>query len=280
MDNVVDATASATTEEVDSTALVARPAGQGAPAANELTSSADEAEDDDEKEFRLVGNRLIRFEELEVTPGGWAVLHGLRSQPQLNGLLVRVCGWERPRWWPEAESSVDIENCERIHVELVDATIPGSDTQNRQITPRLQNLQAVRPEDALGRLIHAWLDAGPSESTFAVPVWEALGRSGDEWEALRKRERALVHSMCQDICDKLGVQVAQVHPNDRLTPRGDPRRQVKLQLVSAQASADDVSSHAAISAGATGDMRSLPFVELCKLLEALEAVDETKKARR
>ena len=86
-------------EEDEPTTLILRP-GQGAPAPNELTSSADEAEYDDDAPVRYSGNRLVKIVPLEIKPGAWAVLHGLEKSPRLNGLLERVCGYERPFWWP------------------------------------------------------------------------------------------------------------------------------------------------------------------------------------
>ena len=114
-----------------------------------------------------MGNQVIKAEPLEITAGGWAVLHSLRALDSLNGLLVRVCGWQRPCWWEQAPAATE----PRLHVQL-------AEDLSLHLTGRLRvrpdNLHPVRPEEGVGRCLQGWLDSGPRTATFAIPVWEAL----------------------------------------------------------------------------------------------------------
>lgn len=254
-------------EDADSNALVLRP-NQGAPAPNELTSSADEAEDEDDTSTVLaVGNRIVPVETLDLASGGWAVLHGL-SQRDFNGLLVRVCGWKRPTWWGAPQNSKS-EDDDRLCVQLVESSRSG-----QQLRVFADKLQAVRIEEALGRLMNAWLDQGfqsgwKATPLFEVPVWQAL-RNVDDKE--RKRERAIVHGLCLDIASERGVILDKLNPDDQITPNGHPNRQVRLRF--SQLATTAVESTVATS---SGDIRLMPFHELCRLLQALDAVDDLKK---
>ena len=283
----------------DATALVLRP-GQGAPAPNELTSSADEAEDDE--------YGMVTVMDGDIEEGCWAVLFGLSKKPELNGRLVRVCSHYTPCWWL-VHNEDDYDEA-RWYVEVVEGPA-------RRLHARRANLHAVHVEEAIGRLLNRWIDTGPATSTFSVAAWQALGHS----ETMRKRERALVHGFALDLCQQRGVRVEKVAPNDRATPSGHPDRQVHLRLVdppittaavtlgtngAAGAAIDDAErllligraetlllardaigpaadsvmassgeTHAAGSSAlvnAASDMRQLPFLRLCQLLEALEQV--------
>ena len=262
-----EAGAAADDPELPTTLVVKVKPGGGAPAPNELTSSADEAEDDDDA-CAWVGGRPYRIEEQELVPGGWAVLCALRSQRHINGLLVRVCGWERPLWWETEQSTSAPADAseERIYVQLVEG--PKAQRVNTAcLRVRATNLQPVPAEEGVGRLCHAWIDSGPSTDTFGVPVWEAL-RS----ENLRVKERGLMHNMCKKACDDRGVPCTVIPSDDVRTPKGHPGRQVLLKVKSA-ASAPQTDA----AAGPSSDLRQMPFVELCTLLEALEAVDHSVK---
>jgi hypothetical protein len=238
----------------DVATLAVRP-GQGAPVPNELTSSADEADDDDD------GTKL-QGELPELSSGGWAVLHDLSTESGrlLNGMLVRVCGSERPSWWGDGEVPDD----GRIHVQMVGAHSHSTG----QLRVKQANLGPVSAEDGVGLLLNAWLDSGPSTPVFQVPVWEALQHD----EAMRRHERALVYNLCQHICDQRGVVVTKINPDNQLTPRGHPGRQAKLQLAPVRGD-----SRSLDTIGQSSDLRQMPFLELCKLLEALEGVDESRK---
>ena len=156
--------------EASSTALVVAVA-RGAPAPNEPTSSADEAEDEaQDDEWIWVGNQRRRVVAPTVRIGGWAVIHGLRNERVLNGLLVRCCP-DKPE---------DPDDSDRVRVELVEESQRGQQKRVRRL-----NLQGVGPEEAIGRLLIAWLESGPSTRVFAVPAWAALAHD----EALRKTER-------------------------------------------------------------------------------------------
>ena len=266
----------------DPHALVRRPPNAGAPAPNDLTSSADEAEDEDDAEDHHAGTRLVKVEPLELKDGGWAVLHGLRNDRPLNGLLVRVCGWQIPHWWDPAPAAIDEEDL-RIFVEIVERPPAG-----RQVRLRVaaRNLQAVRIEEGIGRLFNAWLDSGFETDwqcmpVFEVPVWEALR---DVDEKMRANERAIVHGMCLDMAQKRGVAVTKINPDNRTTPSGHPDRQVRLKYAHLEGASSGVVSGSA-SASATelvdpskkNDLRMMPFYECCHLLEALEGVDHGQK---
>jgi hypothetical protein len=196
-----------------------------------------------------------------VRIGGWAVIHGLRNERVLNGLLVRCCP-DKPE---------DPDDSDRVRVELVEESQRGQQKRVRRL-----NLQGVGPEEAIGRLLIAWLESGPSTRVFAVPAWAALAHD----EALRKTERALMHNMCVHMCDERGVAVVKLLPDERSAPRDDPNRQVKLQLagpVGTFGGAETaVPPNTALDV-VSGDLRQMRFAELCALLEALEAVDETHK---
>ena len=247
--------------EASSTALVVAVA-RGAPAPNEPTSSADEAEDEaQDDEWIWVGNQRRRVVASPVRIGGWAVIHGLRNDRVLNGLLVRCCP-DKPE---------DPDDSDRVRVELVEESQRGQQKRVRRL-----NLQGVGPEEAIGRLLIAWLESGPSTLVFAVPAWAALAHD----EALRKTERALMHNMCVHMCDERGVAVVKLLPDERSAPRDDPNRQVKLQLAGPVGTLKGVETATPPITAldvASGDLRQMRFVELCALLEALEAVDETQK---
>ena len=253
--------------EASSTALVVAVA-RGAPAPNEPTSSADEAEDEaQDDEWIWVGNQRRRVVAPPVRIGGWAVIHGLRNDRVLNGLLVRCCP-DKPE---------DPDDSDRVRVELVEDSQRGQQKRVRRL-----NLQGVGPEEAIGRLLIAWLESGPSTQVFAVPAWAALAHD----EALRKTERALMHNMCVHMCDERGVAVVKLLPDERSAPRDDPNRQVKLQLAGPVGTFGPVGTLRGVETAAppttaldvvSGDLRQMRFVELCALLEALEAVDETQK---
>ena len=133
-----------------STHVIIRP-GQGAPAPNELTSSADEAEDDEEEEAYLAMG-VVKADPL--IPGCWAVIHGLKNQQHLNGLLVRVCSWERPTWWQDIATASTPANDDRLHVQLVEG--PSRST-NPQLRIKSTNLQAVRAEEGRWRPARSYL---------------------------------------------------------------------------------------------------------------------------
>ena len=249
--------------EASSTALVLASL-RGAPAPNEPTSSADEAEDEaQDDEWIWVGNQRRRrvVAAPPVRIGGWAVIHGLRNDRVLNGLLVRCCP-DKPE---------DPDDSDRIRVELVEESYRGQQKRVRRL-----HLQGVGPEEAIGRLLIAWLESGPSTRVFAVPAWAALAHD----EALRKTERALMHNMCVHMCDERGVAVVKLQPDERSAPRDDPDRQVRLQLagpVGTFGGAETAAAPTTARGDASGDLREMRFSELCALLEALEAVDESQK---
>jgi hypothetical protein len=247
--------------EASSTALIVAVA-RGAPAPNEPTSSADEAEDEaQDDEWIWVGNQRRRVVAPPVRIGGWAVIHGLRNERVLNGLLVRCCP-DKPE---------DPDDSDRVRVELVEESQRGQQKRVRRL-----NLQGVGPEEAIGRLLIAWLESGPSTQVFAVPAWAALAHD----EALRKTERALMHNMCVHMCDERGVAVVKLLSDERSAPRDDPNRQVRLQLAGPVGTLGGVETAALPTTAldvSVGDLRQMRFAELCALLEALEAVDETQK---
>ena len=269
--------------EHESASTLALPPGQGAPAPNELTSSADEADPDDEEDGAAA---------LEVVAGGWAVLHGLSGRRSLNGLLARVCGRDPPAWWADA-TTLGAAAADRMYVQIVpDSLVPGVHATGR-LSVRLANLHATTLKDAIGRLVHAWIESGPSSPTFAVPAWEAL--ADERFEQHRVNERAQVHNMCLHACENNGIDVEKVVLFDPANPRG-PSRRVVLKLKTAPPVAVDGGSGAGGSgsgsgsgsggggaavppdeADASSDLRQMRFVELCSLLEALEAVDGSRK---
>ena len=250
---------------VSSSTALALPPGGGAPAPNELTSSADEADDDDDDDGAAAPELLVA--------GGWAVLHGLSSEPRLNGVLVRVCGVQPPTWWPERLTQPAKPG--RVFIQVVpDDLIPSLHATGR-MSVRLTNLHATTVKDALGCLIHAWIDSGPSTPTFAVPAWQALSELAADTGAkeMRADERGKVHNQCKHACTQRGIAVEAVTlPNEH--DRG-PNRRVELRLT-APPPADGASSSGSDD-GDASSLRSMRFVELCTLLEAVEGVDQSRK---
>eukprot|EP00966_Prymnesium_polylepis_P285929 6604883-Prymnesium_polylepis.1 len=186
-------------------------------------------------------------------------------------------------------------------------TVEGNGPQQLSIRPvNLQPLRADGAGGAISRLVHAWIDSGPATSVFTIPAWEALDpsrdrvRDDDDDERAREKrdnarlrsgiqrelERAQVHNLCQNACEERGLEVKNHSSADEGTTRRgkgnrpwskrgerpcDKDRIAWLELKSTPS--------ALVAADAPSDsMRQMPFVELCRVLEALDSdVDQSRK---